>query len=350
MGCTSLYIHVNNNEGVAGFRRDATYSANLHIKVSKWHGRKAIKQYKTSHTYFFHTITTSDGWIIGTGGADNPSINKAIENLARLMVKNNNIKKSSLKKIQNYEKQLRIGHFAIKSPTGKYAVVWSGLIKTGKMKNGEYLKVPNAKSLYKHDKYSKFSKDPTKAGMRILASDSFGVNRRDATIFHWMKTTVNGSATSKIKVYGANDCGSLSGRSTAHLKDNIQIGNKFYSKNSLPKTPEMKLLKKISLGKINNLKTQTIVKAPEVTNDFNKSQYFKATIKEKNTKKPISKLKIILKIDSKTYVLKTYKQGIIKFNTELLDLGKHKVTLYTNNEKYYIFKRSEITILDSEII
>lgn len=50
------------------------------------------------------------------------------------MVSSGKIKMSSLKKIKSLEQSLGIGHFAIKAPNGKYAVVWKNSIKTGKLK------------------------------------------------------------------------------------------------------------------------------------------------------------------------------------------------------------------------
>lgn len=97
-GCCSFYLQVNGTESIAGFRRDATNALDIYIKSIKFAGRTAIKQYKLSYSYFFHSITTSDGWMMGTGGIDNPSINKAIEKLAGKMVKSNKIQKSYLKK------------------------------------------------------------------------------------------------------------------------------------------------------------------------------------------------------------------------------------------------------------
>ena len=347
MGCTSLYLQVSNKESVAGFRRDSTYAASIQIKVSKWNDRKIIKQYKTAHTYFFHTITTSDGWIIGTGGADNPSVNNAIEKLARNMVENNNIKKSSLYKIQSYERQLGIGHFGIKAPNGKFAVVWGSGIQTGSLKAGEYLKVPNSRSLFVHGSYDKFDSNPNEAAVKILASDPFGLNRRDATIFHWLKTTSNGSTSSKVYVYGANDCGSLMGRYTSHLKDTIYFKNKKFS--NLPLTPNMKYLGKNNFGSIDSLKTQTVVKVNNINTTFNQNNYFKATFKNKLTKKAIANLNVKLKIGSNVYTLKTDSKGILNFNTNLLKVGKYKVQLYTNNDKYYVSAKSTIIVNNESV-
>ena len=122
MGCSSLYVQVSNTEAVIGFRRDATNAKNLHIVKYELNGIPAVKQYKTN-SYFFHAICAANGWMAGTGGWDNPTINHKIEKLAGKMFKSEKINKSYLRIIQGYERQLRIGHFSIKAPNGRYAIV-----------------------------------------------------------------------------------------------------------------------------------------------------------------------------------------------------------------------------------
>ena len=346
-GCNSVFVQVSASEGVTSFRRDSTSSANIFIKPVKWHGRVALKQYKTKGSYFFHSIVTSDGWLIGNGGADNPSINKKIENIAGDMVKSNKIKKSSLKEIQRCIKSLSVGHFVIKAPNGKYAIVWIGTILKGKLKPGQYISVPNGKSYYRHGNYRSFDKNPAKAAMKIVASNYFGINRRDATVFKWHSSTHMGITSSKVTAYAANEAGHLIGRSTSGLKDNIYFKNKFFSKNKLPIAPKMKLLGFHDFGSIDKLiKVKTIVNAPEVINKVNSTDYFTVLIKNKLSKKPVSHLKITLKIDDKLYTIKTNKKGVGQFNTNSLAVGKHDVLLFTNNIKYKINSLSSITIED----
>ena len=43
-------------------------------------------------------------------------------------------------------------------------------------------------------------------------------------------------------------------------------------------------------------KARTIVKAPQVTNKFKKSKYFKVTIKNKETKRMLSNVKVKIKV------------------------------------------------------
>ena len=349
-GCCSFYLQVSKTESVAGFRRDATNGLTIYIKNVKWHGRTAIKQYKLGSGYFFHSITTSDGWMIGTGGIDNVGINKAIENLAGKMVSSNKIKTSYLKKIQSYERSLGLGHFSIKSPNGKYAVVWLNCYWTGKLKPGEYISVPNSMSCYRHGTYAKFSKNPIKAGIKIGATDSYGVNRRDVTLFHWKSTTnKNFKTTSLVKVYVANDNGKYVGRSTGYLKDNIQYKNKYISKNKLPVVPHMKFLGTHKFGNIDKLiKKATIVSAPKLTTTFNQTKYFKVSVKDKQTKKVVHGIKIKIKLTKpkfiKYYTIKTDSKGIAKLNTKVLLNGTYKVAVGSANNKYLISAKSKIVI------
>ena len=344
MGCSSLYLQVSRTEAVAGFRRDATNAKTLHIVKYKLNGKWAVKQYKTN-SYFFHSLTTADGWMAGTGGWDNPTINHAIEKLAGKMAKSGKIKKSYLKKIQGYERQLKIGHFSIKAPNGKYAIVWASGIKMGKLKPGEYIDVPNSRSMFRHGTWAKYNKNPAKAAIKVAATDSFGVNRRDATAFHWKATTKDGKTTSTLKVYAANDNGKLAGRSTGHLKDNIYFKGKFISKNKLPSTPSLKFLGTHKFGNIDKLiKTYTTVKAPKLIVPANETGTLSITVKNKKTGKVIKNLKLKLKIANKKYSVKTNSKGVAKFSSKSLDVGKYAVAIYTNNIKYKVSAKSKIII------
>ena len=350
IGCCSFYVQVSNNESVAGFRRDATNALNIYIKHVNWYGRTAIKQYKDAGSYFFHSITTSDGWMIGNGGIDNPSINRAIEKLAGSMVKSNSIKKSTLKKIQTYEQILGLGHFSIKAPDGRFAVVWRNGYIIDKLKPGEYFSSPNLRSYYRHGTYEKYSKDPVTAAVKVGATDGFGVNRRDITIFHWKATTSKYfKTTSLVKVFASNDNGKFVGRSTSYQKDNIYFKNKYFSKNSLPPVPKTKFLGKHSFGNIDKLiKTPTTISAPKVTNQFNTTKYFKITVKNQKTKKVIKGLVIKVRISSanmtKTSLIKTDSNGVIKINTKSLQVGDYDVLIRPANNKYLISADSKITI------
>ena len=349
-GCCSFYVQLSNSESIGGFRRDSTEAVTIHIDSVKWFGKSAIKQYKAKYGYFYHMITTADGWMVGNGGLDSPKISKAIENIAGNMVKSKKIKSSYLKKIYKYKKQLNFGHFSIKAPNGNFAIVWKSGYLTGKLKPGQYLSIPNVKSYYRHGDYTKFNNDPVKAAMKIGATDSYGVNRRDITLFHWKASTdKNFKTTSSLQIYAANDDGKLVCKSTSNLKDHIKYKNTFINKNNLPKSPNMKFIGIHDFGNIDRLiKTPVIIKAPPVTNKFNETKYFKITLINKNMNKVLAGFSIKLKITTgnKTdvYTIKTDNNGIAKFNTKNLLMGSHKVVLAPANNKYLISGSSAIVI------
>lgn len=95
-------------------------------------------------------------------------------------------------------------------------------------------------------------------------------------------------------------------------------------------------------------KAKTIVKAPKLTAKVKKSRYFKATIKNKATKKVVSNVKVKIKVYTgkkyKTYTVKTNKKGIAKINTKKLKTGNHKVVISSGNANYQIKAKSTITI------
>ena len=343
--CCSFFVQVSNSESVMGFRRDGTGETLIKVKSFKLGGKTAIKQCKTG---YFHLMATADGWMMGNGGIDGAAT--LIEKLAGEMVKSNKIDISIMKKIQSYKKGVNFGHFSIKAPDGRFAVAWHNGFITGKLKAGEYISCPNFKQYYRHGTYEKFSTNPAKAAIKIGATDQYGVNRRDIIVYHWKTSTdKNFKISSSIKIYAANDNGKLVGRSSAYLKDSISFKNKITSKNSLPMSPGMKYIGTQEMGNIDKLvKIPTTIKAPGVTNQFNKTKYLKVAVKNKNTGKAISNLKIKLKISngtkSKVYTVKTGSNGVAKFNTKSLSVGSYSVVVAPATSKYMISAKSKIII------
>ena len=95
-------------------------------------------------------------------------------------------------------------------------------------------------------------------------------------------------------------------------------------------------------------RAKAIVKAPKVKFKHKKSKYFKVTLKHKTTKKPMSGIKVKLKIYTgkkfKTYTVKTNKKGVAKFNTKKLKYGKHRVKIMSGNKNVIVSKKSVIRI------
>lgn len=95
-------------------------------------------------------------------------------------------------------------------------------------------------------------------------------------------------------------------------------------------------------------KAKTTVKAPQVTNKYKKSKFFKVTVKNKATHKAVSNIKVKLKVYTdkkyKEYTVKTNSKGIAQINTNALKLGKHKVVISSGDNNYQISGKSVITI------
>ena len=91
------------------------------------------------------------------------------------------------------------------------------------------------------------------------------------------------------------------------------------------------------------------ITAKKLTAKKGAKKYFKVTVKNKKTKKVISKVKVKIKVftgkKAKTYTVKTNSKGIAKISTAKLKVGKHKVSV-TSANKYVIAKNttSKITI------
>ena len=96
--------------------------------------------------------------------------------------------------------------------------------------------------------------------------------------------------------------------------------------------------------KITIKKAPTTVKAPKLTAKYKKSKYFKLTVKNKASKKAVKNTYVKVKIDKKTFKIKTNSKGIAKFNTNKLKIGKHKVTISSGNANYIMSGKSVIII------
>jgi len=244
-GCCSIILHVNSSSYVYGYRRDASYAANIYVKKVKIYGMEGLREYKTKNTYFFHSLILKNGFYIGAGGRDNPKVNKYLEKLGAEMAYKNKITVKDLNKAKIRVKSLGIGHFVIKSPAGNVGMVIynNGRIKTSifKMKDGEYLSIPNSPSLFRKGKYTIKKSSPVDAAIYIGGSDRFGVNRRNMMIYdvkNVLDTSMN-TETTTIDIWVTNDNGKYVGKASNRADIVIFNKKKIFAK-SIPKIPNKK--------------------------------------------------------------------------------------------------------------
>lgn len=74
-----------------------------------------------------------------------------------------------------------------------------------------------------------------------------------------------------------------------------------------------------------------------------KSSKLKITVKNSKTKKPIKKMQFTVKISNgkkyKKLIVKTNSKGVLKVKISKFSRGKHKISIYLNNEEYYIHNK-----------
>lgn len=234
--CSSIVLHVSDNEGVISHRRDATNALDIIIESGKWGDIEYVKQYKNPDGYFVHAIVTSNGWLIGNGGITDGSAFRQIESITSEMVVNNEISDSYLSRIHAILARYSMGHFVIKAADGTYGVAFANLYHTGKLEPGQFVVCPNVYSYSQKNSFNTAA-NPVDEAIRIGYTDSYGVNRRNLMTYHWKLSETSNGLSYSVDVYASNDNGAGVGRSTSSLADNIYYFNNYISRSSLPVTP-----------------------------------------------------------------------------------------------------------------
>ena len=244
-GCCSVLVHVKKGVDVFSYRRDSTYAANLHIIKTKWYGKEAVKEYKTTNGYFFHTIITRNGWIVSSGGPDIVWITQKLENIAGHASVRGYIKKSDINNAYALLRKEGLGHFLIKDPSGNVGMVTYnyGRSKTKlfKMKDGEYVSLPNNPIYYRQGTISKKS-NPVSSAIHIAGTDRYGVNRRN--IITYKVQNIHNST--EVNIWATFDGGKLIKRYRGKPDNIIFRGHKIYAR-TLPRIPSKKYIGKITL-------------------------------------------------------------------------------------------------------
>ena len=238
-GCCSIVYQLEGNNSTFAFRRDAGYPVLVFVEEVDWHGKPAIKQYKTDGEYFCQVIVTNDGWTIGFGGLDDGENNKKIENITADMVLNNTIDNSTLQKIQDIKQPYGRGHALIKAPDGRYGVAMATNHYTGHLKPGDYISIPNKPEYTRSGSIPLNSSDHVGEMHKLETTDAYGVVRRDVTVFDFQQIdngTFKGNLTN---ITASNDNGSVYNiRSNTHDTDDIHFNNTVIEGSKLPMAPK----------------------------------------------------------------------------------------------------------------
>ena len=229
--CCTNVLQVSANESVISFRRD-TYSDPINIIIGN--NSTHVYQYKTANGYFQHITISKDGWLFGTGGARGTYLTQILAkgNSMRLA---NKITTADLNYIASLHRRSGFGHFLIKAPDGRYGaeIYRDGtLIRTGTLKNGEFIVCPNSIKNYIKGDYVSYTKttDVVKASRLVALKDKYGVYRRNVMTYHY----TNNLTESKVDFYVCNDDGSRVGVQSSRFRDNIVTFNRTISNKVLP--------------------------------------------------------------------------------------------------------------------
>ena len=242
-GCTSVLIHVKKGYDILSYRRDSGYPADIIIDKVNFNGQAAIKEYKTQNGYFTHTIITKNGWIISIGGKDDSTTNKYLEKLGSDIISKGYIEKKDVRQANTVIKQSGWGHFVIKSPDDNvgiaaydYRLSYS-TTRLFKMKDGDYIKVPNNPRYYNSGKFNKFNDNPVDAAIKITGKDIYGQDRRNIITYE----CTDDNNLENVNIWASFDGGALL-RGNGGNPDNILYMGKRIARGELPKIPGKKFL------------------------------------------------------------------------------------------------------------
>ena len=381
-GCCSVVVQASENESAISYRRDSTLAATIYVTENSG----IVKQYKESGSYFVHTMISKDGWLVGSGGIDEPNVVRNVEKECLKIIKDNKLTDTSIRRIENQKKKLSIAHFVIKSPSGDYYLLekYNGrqYSTRGKLKNGEFIVVPNSPGYFDKGNYEQRTKtsDVSLACRLLCASDKFGVNRRNIITYHFKTNSVK----STINVTATNDNGRYVGRSTGGLKDNIKAGNTYIKASQLPvinkfihvKTFEYKLRNartKVLMNDVELVDASMTLKA-NVVDEFNNRVNDGKVLFSLNGKNVVDKKgnKVFISVKDGVALLNHYDPNVLKYrfnNVTATFLGTENFSSSNSNSKLVnnapkivfnverntalndiIHIRANITLLDGSIL
>lgn len=237
--CCSFIIQEANRETVYAFRQDSPLNGfGVKINTQEWNGATVLKQeIDTRNTYFFHSIITEDGWVMGQGGSQYDSDSRAIERIAGTIYTSNDISYDSLKKIQNVLYDYNYGHFVIKAPDGRYGIAFVDAILTGTLQQGQYMVIPNYYEYYAKGNYKSYGSDPVDAIINICSYDDSGLNRRNLYTYDYNAHETENGVYSGVDVFVTNDNGHNVGLDTSDIVTHFYYKGTYYPASSVPENP-----------------------------------------------------------------------------------------------------------------
>lgn len=242
-GCCSIVWQLEGNDTLMSYRRDSNVTADVFIEQVDWHGIPSIKQYKTDYGYFNHVIVTNNGWVIGLGGIDDGKDNQICENItAKMITKDYSISKKALQEIQDIKKPYGRGHVVIKAPNGNYGFATVNKLKTGTLKPGQYISIPNDYSLSRGGNLSLGIGDKIKAMNELAQSDLYGLDRREIVTYDYHV----GEKGNTTDIYVSNEDGSLVGADYKDCIDNVCFNNTTIKGKDIPIAPDYKKIGSIT--------------------------------------------------------------------------------------------------------
>ncbi|MDR2544383.1 MAG: hypothetical protein LBD03_02365 [Methanobrevibacter sp.] len=254
--CCSVTLQVSDNITAWGFRRDSPEDDTLQISKIKFDDEYAVVQKRTDGDYFAHVTIFEDGWGLSIGGTSDGTLNKELQELGYNISKNGSISMDDIDQALTLLNMSGMGHFLIKSPDGSYGFCIyneeqniQNISRIGKLKEGEYLSVPNGADYFQEGNILSVTKSNAVDEVILLeGTDRWGVNRKD--ILSYLIET--GDNNINVGVYGTYDDGNLINRSSPAKPDDIIFNEKeFISGTSLPIVPG-----KMFIGQINMISNQ----------------------------------------------------------------------------------------------
>ncbi|WP_296887434.1 Ig-like domain repeat protein [uncultured Methanobrevibacter sp.] len=237
--CCSFVIQENDGQTVYAFRQDSPLNGyGVKINSQDWYDRNVIKQeIDTPDSYFFHSIITEDGWVIGQGGSQYDEDSRAIERIAGTIVSNNDISPNYLEQVRNILYGYNYGHFFIKAPDGSYGIAFFDRYFTGTLYPGQYMIIPNYFKYYDKGNYMDYSQNPVDAIIRICSYDYSGLNRRNLYTYEYKVFDTPNGVFNGVNVYVTNDNGHNVGLDTSKIVTHFYYEGSYYPASSVPENP-----------------------------------------------------------------------------------------------------------------